>query len=122
VPSGIDRAQVRRDLAPAYQRAERALAPADPEGIVEALKFVAETLHVELPEGDGLMAYVALLQAIPMRALKPGFLKILETFAYPRMPMPAELLTACGGPAHELMFWHQSLKRAIELLDKEDTT
>jgi hypothetical protein len=119
IPAEIDRAQARRDLAPAYQRAERALAPAEPEAIIEALKLVAETLRVDMPEGDGLLAYVHLLQAIPLRALQPGFMRILETFAYPRMPMPAELLTACGGPAHELMFWHQSLKRALLLLEKE---
>jgi hypothetical protein len=114
----MDREQAHRDLAPAYWRAQRALAPAEPENITEALRVLAETLCVHLPEDDGLMVYVSLLQALPYRALRYGFLEILKTYSYPRLPHPAELLAACSPAAHELMFWEQSLKRALTLIEK----
>ena len=120
VPTGTDVEQARRDLAPALFRARRALAPSTPEEITRALRILAETLQQAMPEPDGVMAYVAVLQSTPYQALRLGFVEILKSYAYPRWPYPAELLAACAASEAEIRFWCQSIERACALLEKAD--
>ena len=117
-PSDQDRTEARRWLEPARFRARRALAPAEPEHIIKAIETLADTLQTGTPEQNGQLVYIGLLQQVPYLALRVGCVELLKTFAYPRLPYPAEILAACG-PAHaELQFWAQSVDRAIALLEK----
>src|SRR5687767_11435325 len=83
LPEGIDPLEVRRALEPALHRARRALAPAEPEHITQALEVLAETLQVSMPGPDGVLSYIGVLQQLPRRALKAGFVRILENYNYP---------------------------------------
>jgi hypothetical protein len=118
IPEGIDPAEARAVLAPALDRARRALDPAGPEQITKALAAIADMLQVALPEEDGLALYVALLSKLPYPVLRQGMVRVAETHAWPRLPYPKEILDACRMPQAELEFWLRSIERGLALLEK----
>lgn len=67
-------------------------APATPEQLLDALTMIADTIQVELPEGNGLFVYVSLLGHLPAHVLKEAVLEVMRTHTYRTMPLPAELL------------------------------
>ena len=66
--------------------------PADAEEIVQVLSMTAATLQVELPEEDGIVAYVAVLQDVPQHVLHMAMKEILRTHSYRTLPLPSEFL------------------------------
>ena len=85
---------------------------------MKMLEALADTLQTGMPEENGQLVYVGLLQQVPYLALRIGCVELLKTFAYPRLPYPAEILAACGHAHAELQFWAQSIDRAFILLEK----
>lgn len=66
----------------------------DSDDIIKILRMVANTVQVEMPEEDGLVAYVALLQHLPRHVIQLAALDVLRTHTYRTMPLPAELLAS----------------------------
>ena len=116
-PSQINRDQARQVLAPALDRARRALRPAGHDDIVKALTALADTIQCSMPEELGLQVYVHCLQTLAYPALRHACVQVAMTHPFPRLPLPAEILAAGGGPQAELMFWEKNLSKAIALLD-----
>lgn len=75
--------------------------PADPEEIVQILSMTAATLQVELPEEDGIVVYVAVLQDVPQHVLRLAMQEVLRSHGYRTLPLPSEFLAAPSVRAWE---------------------
>jgi len=71
-----------------------------------------------MPEENGIVVYVSLLQQVPLLSLRIGCVELMKTFLYPRLPYASEILAACAASHAELQFWAQSVNRALALLEK----
>ncbi len=88
------------DLLPAahtqLNEIERKLAqwkqPASDEQLVECLQLIADTIQVTLPNENGLMVYIALLEDTPAEIVKQACIDTLKTHTYKTMPLPGEIL------------------------------
>ncbi len=66
--------------------------PATSKQIADALLMIAETIQVELPEGQGLFVYNALLKKVPSFVLREAMVQVMKTHTYRTMPLPGEIL------------------------------
>lgn len=120
IPASIDPAAACQVLAPALDRARRALDPATPDQIVKGLRVLAETLQCSIPEEDGLTLYVAVLQRVSYLAFRQACIELAAEHEWPRLPLPKEVLDAAAPVQSELRFWEQNIARALKLVTKED--
>lgn len=101
--------------------------PAEPTEILDIMSMLASTIQVELPEEDGLMAYISLLQELPAFVVKEAALEVLRTHTYRTLPLPGELLQSRPAMAwkqerlwlEKICRWHiADLQKRIDRLPK----
>lgn len=92
--------------------------PASDEQIVRTLETIASTFQVSLPEEEGLMIYVAVLQKLSAQALKAAAVEICKTHKYKTMPLPAELLEAANKEQWQWQWFAGTLDAMIRKLER----
>lgn len=70
-----------------------------PHEVIDTLTMIAGVIQVELPQEQGIEAYVALLQRLPPHVLKQAALEILMKHSYRTMPLPVEFLESPAAKA-----------------------
>jgi len=119
VPSWIPEGDLdawRRDLARARLRARRALDPADPAHVLDALEQLASAFQVSIPDQQGIKVYVATLQTVGVYALTQAVREVALHHKWPRLPYPAEILEHAASPQRLLTLWAERIERAIGVL------